>query len=93
MSLKLLKGTGPLAANPEKQRSATQAISWTDLANTTYTFNVMSKGYTTATGSFTINGATTSPVALTFARTWYRRRQAASQVSPVAGRDRTPYAP
>jgi hypothetical protein len=55
--LKLTKGTGLLAPKPGAMKSLTNAsISWTDLANGTYTYTVSAKGFTASAGSFVING-------------------------------------
>ena len=61
VALKLQKGTGPLAAKPGSLKSATNApISWSDLANGTYTYTATAKGFTTVTGTIVINNASVS---------------------------------
>lgn len=68
VSLKLEKGTGPLAAKPGSQKSTGTSISWTDLANGTYTYTAKSKGYQTVTGTVVIQGASVASEAVTFTR-------------------------
>jgi len=61
VSIKLTKGTGLLAPKPPKINDASNtSISWTDLANGTYTYKVSAKGYTAPAGSFVINGSSAS---------------------------------
>ncbi len=66
VTLKLEKGTGPLAPKPGTQKSTGASIGWTDLANGTYTFQAKAPGYLTVSGTFQISGASAAPVALKF---------------------------